>query len=131
MSENLYALERLMATNYRSRSGLPLRGTRRSPVPLVSGLKVTRMDFYTSNMRVFLTWQDPEKYRDVIDRFQVYVSFVGTTPSVIAESRNSPAIFDLARTGTKQKVTYRVQTILKNGEVSDFDFSPTTTTLLD
>jgi hypothetical protein len=131
MGESTYALDRLMAGNLRSRTTLPLRGSRKSPIPLVSGLKITRLDFFSGTMRVFLTWTDPERYRDVIDRFQVYVSFVGTTPTVVAEARNSPAIFDLARTGNKQTVNFRVQTILKNGEVSDFDFSPTATSLLD
>lgn len=131
MSESNYGLERLMATNFRSRSALPLRGTRRSPVPLVSGLKITRLEFFPSDMRVFLTWTDPDRYRDVIDRFQIYVAFAGTTPTVIAETRKSPAIFDLPRKGFQQTINFRVQTILKNGEVSDFDFSPTATARLD
>lgn len=124
--EQDYSLERLISPGAVGLTSLPLRLGRSIVVPLVNSLKIARVTPYSGGTKVTLTWIDPEDYRDAISTFRVYMtSRDNPTPTMVAEPVKSPVVLTIPSTDTAQKVTLRVQTALRNGQVSAFEFSPT------
>lgn len=129
--EQDYALERLISPGQGKLTSLPLRLGRSIIVPLVNSLKITKVTPYSGGTKLTLTWIDPEDYRDAISTFRVYMtSLDNPTPTMLAEPVRSPVVITIPSTGTAQKVTLRVQTALRNGQVSEFQYSPTASALI-
>jgi hypothetical protein len=112
------------ATGTAEGSVLPPRQVGPTRVPLVTGLKILNQEA-SFNTNIFtLTWnelQDPS-----IAGYQIYSRIDGQPPISIGLVQHAPAIVPVIYTESTAslRVTLYIQTVLKNGFVSDINFSP-------
>lgn len=126
--ESEFVLERLFNPNRRA------EGTNVPPpiqkgrfrVPLVQGLELLRTQSYQGGTQFTLVWSTPPRFRNQIDHYNVYVKGLydnSETPQGPWTVQESPGQIKVnARTAVP--VTLIVQTVLKNGMVSDLPSSP-------
>lgn len=112
------------ATGTAEGSVLPPRQVGPTRVPLVTGLKILNQEA-SFNTNIFtLTWnelKDPS-----ITGYQIYSRIDGQPPISIGLVQHAPAIVPVIYTESTAslRVTLYIQTVLKNGFVSDINFSP-------
>lgn len=129
-----FATSRLINyTNTAEGSNLPNRlqgGNER--VYTVSNLAVARVQRVGENTQFTLTWSEPtEQQTDQLSFYQIFVldQNVGITqPIATTLAHTAPAVVSLAAP-EGSRLTFLVQTMLKNGQVSDIGASPTCTAL--
>jgi hypothetical protein len=124
--ENSAAVDRVInATNTAEGSVLPGRQTGPTRVPLVSNLKILSQE-PSFNTNVFtLSWLEPPD--QTIAGYQIYYKIDGQTPISLSLVQHSPAMVPVVYTETtsSRRVIFYIQTVLKNGFVSDLNLSPT------
>ena len=124
--ENSSAVDRVInATNTAEGSVLPNRQIGPSRVPLVTGLKILSQEPSFNNNVFTLTWLEPTDQN--IAGYQIYYKIDGQTPVSLSMVQHAPAMVPVVYTETtsNKRVTFYIQTILKNGFVSDINLSPT------
>ena len=105
---------------------LPPRQKGQFRVPFVTGLKIMKRRAYLGGTEFTLTWQEPEGISN-ISHYNVYVVGLldnNKTPQGPATVQRSPAVVRLV-SGALTRLSFIVQTSLKNGMVSDLRESPT------
>jgi hypothetical protein len=99
-------------------------------VPLVTGARIARERPFVGGVEITLAWFDPEVYRGAINKYNIYVTYSETdTPTVLVSPSKSPVSM-IIPVAVTQKITLKIQTVLKNGQVSDLLNSPTVSTTL-
>lgn len=124
--ENSSAVDRVInATNTAEGSVLPNRQIGPSRVPLVTGLKILSQEPSFNNNVFTLTWNEPTDQN--IAGYQIYYKIDGQTPISLSMVQHAPAMVPVVYTETtsNKRVTFYIQTVLKNGFVSDLNLSPT------
>lgn len=95
-------------------------------VPFVTGLRVLKRRTYLAGTEFTLTWQEPEGLTNIA-HYNVYVTGLldnNKTPQGPSTVQRSPAVIRLV-SGSLSRISFIVQTQLKNGMVSDLRESPT------
>lgn len=95
-------------------------------VPFVYGLRVAKRRSYLGGTEFTLTWLEPEGLTNV-SHYNVYVTGLldnNKTPQGPSTVQRSPAVIRLVN-GDISRISFIVQTQLKNGMVSDLLESPT------
>lgn len=98
-------------------------------VPVISGLRLERVDPTLGGVTVILSWEEPSTIS--LSRIAEYRAYVigleGTSkPQGPFSSKTSPLVLTLS-TSTSSVLTVVVQTVLKSGLVSDLETSPSVT----
>ena len=94
-------------------------------VPVVTNLRVVRAESFSGGTAFTLVFDLPIGFSN-IDKFNVFYSTPGLAYNFAGACVTSPATFRVV-SDTVQQVTFQVQTVLKNGFVSDTELSPTCT----
>ncbi len=105
---------------------LPPRQHGQFRVPFITGLKVAKRRSYLAGTEFTLTWQEPEGLTN-ISHYNIYVTGLldnNKTPQGPSTVQRSPAVLRLV-SGAVSRISFIVQTQLKNGMVSDLRESPT------
>lgn len=100
-------------------------------IPLVTRLSIAKRETYMGGTQFTLVWMSVEANDSAlaVSHYQVNVRSLGTNTSKVAMSPvtidNSPAVIRVdSKSATR--VVFTVQTVLTNGQISDFETSPTT-----
>lgn len=129
-SENSYVVSRLKnQTGTAEGSNLPPRQVGEFRVPFVSNLRLIRSEKTFGNTTFTIAWEDPQGVN--ISHYAVYViNGINANQPPLGPyiTQVSPAQIPLPSQAIT-RVVFLVQTVLKNGLVSDFDSSPTCTGL--
>lgn len=124
-NENQTLLERIGNTlNSAEGPVLPPRQIGPSRVPIVTGLKILNQEA-SFNTNIFtLTWTEPTDPN--IAGYNIYSKIDGQTPVNLCQVAHAPATVPVVYTEStaSKRVTLYIQTVLKNGFVSDINFSP-------
>jgi len=108
-------------------TGLPPRQRGLTRVPIVSSLRVLKVEPFVGGTQVTLVWDNPEPpLHRFIDHYNVYVTGLfegGDTPQGPSSFTTSPATLKLESSGGLPVTAY-VQTQMKSGVVSDLFQSP-------
>lgn len=105
----------------------PQKGSFR--VPFITNLRVLQINAITSGTQFVLGFNEPTTSQDQLDHYTIYVGgLIGDNNQLnsVTTAQNSPVTINLS-TRSIQVVTFKVQTVLKNGLVSDINTSPTCT----
>lgn len=104
---------------------LPPRQRGEFRVPFVTGLRVEKRSTFLGGTQFVISWQEPEGLTS-ISHYNVYVLGLldnNKSPMGPATFQKSPGILRLVSDGVV-RVTFVVQTVMKNGMVSELDASP-------
>ena len=105
---------------------LPPRVVGSLRIPIVSNLRILRTQSYFGGTQFSLAWDEPTRALNIISHFNVYVLGLLTNnaqPLGPFTTRRSPAEIRV-QAETATTVTFVVQTVLLNGQVSDIANSP-------
>ncbi len=123
-----YSLNRLRNINgVAEGTSLPPRQVGLFRVPFVTNLKTAKTAKYFDQTQFIITWDEPILTN--ISHYAVYVAdaqnpFASPTGPYFAP--NSPIQINIP-SPQQTRLIFSVQTVLKNGFISDFDFAPTCT----
>jgi len=124
--ENQALIEKITnSTNTAEGSVLPPRQVGPTRVPIVTGLRLLSSESSFMSAIFTLTWTPPVAPN--IAGYNIYVKIGNRTPSAVAQAVSAPAHVQVVYTESmsQETVTFYVQTVLKNGFVSDINLSPT------
>lgn len=123
-----YSLNRLRnITGVAEGTSLPPRQSGPWRVPFITNLRTAKATKDGTNTVFILTWDEPQLQN--IANYAVFVSDAlnpALSPTGPYISQSSPAQV-VVPTSLSTRVVFQVQTVLKNGFVSDFKASPTCT----
>lgn len=123
-----YSLNRLRnITGVAEGTSLPPKQVGQFRVPFITNLKTARAQKSGTNTKFTLTWSDP--LLPNIANFAIYINDAANlnqSPTGPYIAPTSPVQI-VVPTSLASTVVFRVQTVLKNGFVSDFDAAPTCT----
>lgn len=105
---------------------LPPKQSGELRVPIVSGLRVTKVVPYLGGAEVTIAWREPENYPKQLSHFNIYTQGLFSDSKVQqgpATSRRSPATLRLS-TNQNTVAVFTVQTVLKSGLMSLIQVSP-------
>ena len=98
-------------------------------VPTVTGIKVEQIIPYPGGTQFILSWSDPTSFADSVDHYNIYVKGVpGAVSYNGSATKSSPGIIYVP-ISVVVPLIFTIQTVLKNGLLSDINFSPTTSAL--
>lgn len=98
-------------------------------VPFVQNLKILRAENYSAGTQFTLSWDSPEYNPTVqISHYTIYVKSINSGQAEVSQTpvtvKNSPAIIKVDSSNATRAIM-TVQTVLKNGQTSNVDESPT------
>jgi len=131
-----FILSRLVnLTNSAEGSTLPPKQAGALRVPVVSNLKLLRIQAYFGNTQFTIAWNEPTRISPAqISHFNVYVFGAvadSTQPIGPFAAKRSPAEVRIRAQNSNTPISFIVQTVLKNGQVSDITFSPSISTFTE
>lgn len=122
-----HIVERIVnQTNSAEGTTLPPQQAGELRVPIVSGLRVTKVVPYLGGAEVTLAWREPEIHQGQLSHFNIYTQGLFSDSRVQqgpATARRSPATLRLS-TNQNTVAVFTVQTVLKSGLMSLIQVSP-------
>lgn len=125
LPEDDYIIQRLVNQGSAAEGSiLPPRQTGEFRIPVVNTLQIAQTQPYFGGVTFTLTWNEPSSLTNV-SHYSVYVQGLSgnVQPQGPFNTQRSPANIRLVTSGVTA-VTFIVQTVMKNGQVSDFAASP-------
>jgi hypothetical protein len=111
-------------------TSLPPRMSAGLRVPIVTGLRILKINNYFGGTEITLQWNEPPNVFRSVNGYNVYVRNLNgesTKPQGPFFARGSPATVRLVTSETTT-VVLTVQTVLKNGQTSELGASPSVST---
>jgi len=97
----------------------------------VSGLTVAKKSQYFDVFIYTLTWNDVND--DRVSHYNIYVTGLtgplDNTKIILGAAHKSPAQVPVTKTQTNRRLTFTIQTVLRNGIMSDLATAPSTTAI--
>jgi len=130
-----YVLDRLInATNAAEGSLLPPKFRAGKRIPTVKNLRLLNTEVFSGETQFTLVWDEPDDPPTIVNsisHYNIYVSGITGEGNLLSNlspwiTDGSPAVITFV-TEEPQRVTFTVQTILKNGQSSELSFSPSVT----